>query len=141
MSVLEQQAAELQQHEERLTSLEKKPTNKEKKKFGLKQNIATGIFVGFIMSFIWFLWFFDTTDLHYFRIIISIWIGFWSIILLFGFSKGSIIEFGSSLAKILMNNTYTPEEKFALLMNVIQQWLGLAADLSQFINAEKKLTT
>ncbi len=113
----------------------------EKRSFGLKKEIPVGMFMGFVLSFLWFIWLFNTDDIEYFRNIITAWLLFWSPILLFGFDKGSIFQFGASMVKLLMNNSLTSEKKLALLMNVLQQWLGLAADLSQFINAEKKTST
>lgn len=116
----------------------KKMTNKEKRRIGIKESILVTTFIGFIASFLFFMWMFETEDVQYLKIILSIWMVFWAIIMVFGFSKGSIMAFGAALIKVATDKTMTTEEKLAMIMIIIQEWLNIAANWSQIINVENK---
>ena len=57
---------------------------------------------------------------------------------MFGFKKGSIVQLGTSLVKIIFDPELNAEQKIGLIMDIIRPILGYVADLSQIAYAEKK---
>ena len=109
----------------------------EKKKFGFKESILATTFLGFIGGLVLFIWTQQTEDMHFFKIILTVWIIVWTLMLIFGFNKGSIFAFGAALIKIASDKTLTNAEKISLIMITIQDWANLAANW-QMIEEEKK---
>lgn len=111
----------------------------EKKKFGFKESILVTTFLGFIGGLLLFIWTQQTTDIHYFKIIITIWVITWTIMLIFGFNRGSIFAFGAALIKIASDKTITNQEKIALIMITIQDWANLAANWKMIEETKKEV--
>lgn len=132
----------INEFDERLSQIEKavgsNPPTK-KTKFGIKSEIPVGNFIGFVASLIWFVWFYTVVDIRTFKIAITAWCGFWLVLVVLGFNKGSIMEFASSIVKILLNKEYTNDEKIGMIMNLVQTALGIVADLSQIVTIKKKI--
>ena len=119
-------------------SQDKKMTKKEKRKVGLKESILATTFIGFVASFLFFMWMFETEDVQYLKIILSVWLVFWAIIMLFGFDKGSIMAFGAALIKVATDKSMSTEDKLALMMLIIQEWLNIVAMEKIVLVEEKK---
>lgn len=109
-----------------------------KKKIGFKESIQITTFIGFVASFLFFMWMYETDDIQYLKYVLTIWCGFWSFLMIFGFSKGSIMAFGAALVRVATDKSLSTEDKLALIMLIIQEWLNIAADLSQEVNIKKK---
>ena len=111
----------------------------EKQKFGFKESILTTAFIGFIGSFLFFMWMYPVESIVMFKWVLTIWCLFWLIMMVFGFNKGSIIAMGAALIKIATDKTLTNTDKIALIMVTIQEWANIAASI-QMMEAVKKET-
>jgi hypothetical protein len=96
-------------------------------------------FVGFMLSLIWYLFSTDRIDIATGNgMDIVYYMGFWTLPLMFGLKRASIVKFGITLLRVLARRDLTNEERIILIKEVIQQWLGVYADLSQVVALENK---
>ena len=109
----------------------------EKKKIGIKESVLVTTVIGFVASFLFFMWMYETDDIQLLKTVLSIWVVFWLIIMIFGFNKGSIMAFGAALVKVATDKTMTTEEKIAMILLIIQEWLNIVA-MEQIVHEEKK---
>jgi hypothetical protein len=70
-------------------------------------------------------------------IIIKIW--FYFLIMIVGLKKVGIFALARNLLMIAMDSTMSLEEKIEMIKIVVQQWIGVLAELTDFVNAKKKV--
>ena len=100
-----------------------------KNKIGLKGTIELSAFIGFIGSFLFFMWMYPVENINIFKWVITIWCCFWMIMMIFGFNKGSIMAFGAALIKIATDKTLTNTDKIAYILLTIQEWANITANM------------
>jgi len=100
-----------------------------KNKIGLKGTIELSAFIGFIGSFLFFMWMYPVASIIIFKWVITIWCLFWMIMMIFGFNKGSIMAFGAALIKIATDKTLTNTDKIAYILLTIQEWANITANM------------
>ena len=122
---------------EELTSEKRKYNHKTK--LIIKPNIPTVWFIGFMLSLLWYLY---STDVINFKtgkgINIIYYIVFWTFPMVVGLNRASIIKFGITLLKVLARKDLSNQDRIILLKEVIQQWIGVYADLSHVVALENK---
>ena len=100
-----------------------------KNKIGLKGTIELSAFLGFIGSFLFFMWMYPVDSINIFKWVITIWCVFWMIMMIFGFNKGSIMAFGAALIKIATDKTLTNADKIAYILLTIKEWANISANM------------
>ena len=135
-----------EKEEKQLSDLEEKTINKykiensksKKRKIGIKESVLTTVVLGYVGSFLTFMWFYQTDDITYLKQVITIWLVVGLAMMIFGLNKGSLLAFGATLIQVATDKTLTTENKLALIMIIIQDWLNIAAGLSQIVNIKEK---
>ena len=112
--------------------------SKAERKIGVPEFIRTTAFISYVVGFIWFMWIYRVEDITDFKLIMTAWLVFWLLLTILNLKKLGIVQFGATLWKVSRNKTLSTEDKLTLMMQIIQEGLGFAADLSQLVNLEKK---
>jgi len=110
-----------------------------KNKLVIKSTIPTVWFIGFVLGLIWYLY--STGYIHLKTgegMNIIYYILFWSVPMVIGLNRASIVKFGIALLKVLSRKDLTNEDRITLMKEIIQQWLGVYADLSHVVALENK---
>jgi apolipoprotein N-acyltransferase len=114
---------------------------KTEKGMAFKTTISIGALFGLIGSYLWFMhskglitWF--NLDDAGFQCVL--WLLFWTVMCIIGIKKESIAALGMAIMAIWNDKGTTSEQKLALIMQQVQQWLGWIADISQLLSVKVK---
>jgi len=110
----------------------------------IRQTVPTGLFICYVCALIGFAWVKEIViwgDIHQSGFQLTMWMIFWTVILVLGVEKGSVVQFALNMLKVLGNERLNLEQKYGLVRQVVQQWIGVMADMSQILELEKQAST
>jgi hypothetical protein len=102
----------------------------------IKTEISISALFGLVVSFLWFMnskGLINWLDMRDPGLQCVIWLVFWAIMSVLGVKKADIAALGLAIMTIWNDKRTNPEQKLALIMQQVQQWLGWIADISQLI--------
>jgi hypothetical protein len=109
--------------------------------FTIKKQISSTALISLMIMLVWYMhslglikWL--NMDDRGFQVVI--WICFWTAITILGLKNNSIAALGMQIMQIWSESELTDSQKVALIMNVVQQWLGWVSDIGQLLNINKK---